>query len=256
MLGLSDMARYKERWQRRDSDILVLNNVRIVHWDTELDSDDIPPCDVYIRGGRIRYIFAAGSTATLPDSFLLSCQNSDTLTTYVNCHNRFICAGLCDAHVHCTADSANLPSQLSKPESLVTARAVVALNHMLRRGFTTIRDCGGADWGLAEAIEEGTIAGPRLLFTGHALSATGGHGDMRSRGRECFACGASLRGIGRVADGVAEVRKATRDELRKGAHCIKVMASGGVSSPTGMSTLCTSEILELSIFWLSGSWLT
>lgn len=53
--------------------------------------------------------------------------------------------------------------------------------HTHRRGFTTVRDAGGADWGLAQAVEEGTIPGPRLLFTGHALSQTGGHGDMRGK---------------------------------------------------------------------------
>lgn len=68
--------------------------------------------------------------------------------------------------------------------------------------------------------------------TGHALSQTGGHGDFRGRGEDVCACGAALRGIGRVCDGDAEVRKAARDELRRGAHCIKVMASGGVASPT------------------------
>jgi len=55
---------------------------------------------------------------------------------------------------------------------------------------------------------------------------------MRGKGEDCCACGAALRGIGRVCDGVGECRRAARDELRKGAHCIKVMASGGVASPT------------------------
>ena len=101
-----------------------------------------------------------------------------------------------------------------------------------RRGFTTVRDAGGADWGLAQAVEEGTVVGPRILFTGHALSQTGGHGDMRGKGEDWCACGSALRGIGRVCDGVGEVRKAARDELCRGAHCIKIMASGGVASPT------------------------
>lgn len=70
------------------------------------------------------------------------------------------------------------------------------------------------------------------LFSGHALSQTGGHGDYRGKGEDCCACGAALRGLARVCDGDAEVRRAARDELRKGAHCVKVMASGGVSSPT------------------------
>lgn len=113
-------------------------------------------------------------------------------------------SGLCDAHVHCTACSADLRSLLSLPESLVAARAAKILEGMLLRGFTTIRDAGGADFGLAQAIEEGCIAGPRLLFSGHALSQTGGHGDMRGRGEDCCACGSALRGIGRVCDGVPD----------------------------------------------------
>ena len=87
----------------------------------------------------------------------------------------------------------------------MAARAARVLEGMLLRGFTTVRDAGGADWGLAQAVSEGSILGPCLLFTGHALSQTGGHGDMRGKGEDCCACGAALRGIGRVCDGVPEV---------------------------------------------------
>ena len=154
-------------------------------------------------------------------------------STVLDCGRRTVLPGLCDAHVHVTACTADLTGLTKLPESLVAVRAARVLEGMLRRGFTTVRDAGGADWGLAAAVEEGAVAGPRLLFTGHALSQTGGHGDMRGRGEGGFACAcAGLRGIGRVCDGVPEVRRAARDELRKGAHCIKVMASGGVSSPT------------------------
>ncbi|GAQ90238.1 hypothetical protein KFL_006170060 [Klebsormidium nitens] len=107
---------------------------------------------------------------------------------------------------------------------------------MLFRGFTTVRDAGGCDWGLAKAVDEGTLIGPRILFSGHALSQTGGHGDMRERGDEalvsCGCCHGTNVTLGRVCDGVPEVRKAARDELRKGASQIKIMASGGVASPT------------------------
>jgi len=102
---------------------------------------------------------------------------------------------------------------------------------MLMRGFTTVRDCGGADYGLAQAVEQGYVVGPRLLFSGHAISQTGGHGDMRGPGEnfdQCTCCA----GLGVIADGVAAVRRACREEIRKGAHFIKIMASGGVSSPT------------------------
>ena len=103
---------------------------------------------------------------------------------------------------------------------------------MLRRGFTTVRDLSGADFGLAMAQEEGLLEGPKIHFCGHALSQTGGHGDMRLPGEDHDPNGRGCCGIGRVADGVDAVRAAARDEIRKGAHHIKIMASGGVSSPT------------------------
>ena len=100
------------------------------------------------------------------------------------------------------------------------------------RGFTTVRDGGGADWGLAKAVDEGLIAGPRIFFCGHALSQTGGHGDMRSSGDDGVGYGWLTPGLGWVCDGVSAVRKACREEVRRGAHHIKLMVSGGVASPT------------------------
>ncbi|KAG2437254.1 hypothetical protein HXX76_005917 [Chlamydomonas incerta] len=154
----------------------------------------------------------------------------------VDCAGAVLMPGLCDAHVHVTAITADLAALRSHSEAYVAARAGLVLGGMLARGFTTVRDAGGADFGLAQAVEEGAVLGPRILFTGHALSQTGGHGDFRGRGEDACACGAALRGIGRVCDGIPEVRKAARDELRRGAHCIKIMASGGVASPTDRLT--------------------
>jgi imidazolonepropionase-like amidohydrolase len=139
--------------------------------------------------------------------------------------------GLCDAHVHVVAATANFPELMKWSPMYVTARAGQILSGMLSRGFTTVRDCGGADFGLALSLEENYLVGPRLLFSGHAISQTGGHADMRDKGENWEAC-TCCAGIGVVADGVPEVRKACREELRKGAHFIKIMASGGVSSPT------------------------
>jgi imidazolonepropionase-like amidohydrolase len=104
---------------------------------------------------------------------------------------------------------------------------------MLARGFTTVRDAGGADGGLAEAVAQGLIRGPRLFPSGQALSQTGGHGDLRPRTRSVVSCACCEYGAGlaRIADGVDECRRAARDELRKGATQIKIMASGGVASP-------------------------
>jgi imidazolonepropionase-like amidohydrolase len=105
---------------------------------------------------------------------------------------------------------------------------------MLQRGFTTVRDAGGADWGLAQAVEAGLVAGPRLFFSGRVLSQTGGHGDFRPRAEPSSLCACQVHSsyFSHVADGVDAVRTAAREELRRGAHQVKIMASGGVASPT------------------------
>lgn len=139
--------------------------------------------------------------------------------------------GLCDAHVHVVAATASFPELEKWSPTYVAARAGQILSGMLSRGFTTVRDCGGADYGLAQSVNEGYLIGPRILFCGHAISQTGGHGDMRGPGENWEGC-TCCAGLGTVVDGVPEVRRACRDELRRGAHFIKVMASGGVSSPT------------------------
>lgn len=139
--------------------------------------------------------------------------------------------GLIDAHVHALLTSADAHAVAGWPSSYTTARATSALSAMLGRGFTTVRDTGGADHGLAQAVDEGVITGPRIVYGGSAISQTGGHGDFRSRDEDAVPCCQSKLGGGRIADGVDEVRRVTRDELRKGANHIKIMLSGGVASP-------------------------
>jgi imidazolonepropionase-like amidohydrolase len=140
--------------------------------------------------------------------------------------------GLVDAHVHVTALTADLGVLASMSPAYVAAHSARIMGQMLDRGFTTVRDASGADYGLSDAQAEGLIRGPRLLFCGRALSQTGGHGDNRNRGTHRHDDHPCCAGLGRIADGVDAVRAAARDELRKGAHHIKVMASGGVASPT------------------------
>lgn len=152
----------------------------------------------------------------------------------VDVGGRTLMPGLIDAHVHAIAVAVNLATLTDLPMSLVALEAHELLEAMLKRGFTTVRDAGGADHGLAEAVEKGLIAGPRLFISGRALSQTGGHGDLRPRtaGFDACACCQAGAQIARIADGVSEVRRAARDELRKGAAQIKIMASGGVASPS------------------------
>lgn len=172
---------------------------------------------VHVDGGRIAEI----GTGPAPDA-------DET----IDLEGLTLMPGLVDGHVHVTAATPNFPLLNTWSPTYVTARAGRILEEMLMRGFTTVRDAGGADHGLAQAVAEGWLRGPRILFAGKALSQTGGHGDMRSPGQDslegCFCCA----GLGRICDGVSEVRRAARDEIRKGATQIKIMASGGVSSPT------------------------
>jgi len=147
---------------------------------------------------------------------------------------RTLMPGLIDAHMHALAIVVNVGTISDMPMSLVALEAHEILEGMLRRGFTTVRDAGGADHGLAEAVEKGLIAGPRMFVSGRSITQTGGHGDLRPRAANLDTCACCQAGasIARIADGVPEVRRAARDELRKGATQIKIMASGGVGSPT------------------------
>ncbi len=143
---------------------------------------------------------------------------------------RTVMPGLIDCHVHINR-SILPPSPIMLP-SLMTAHAGATLNGMLMRGFTTVRDAGGADAGHRQAIEKGLFVGPRLFVSGRAISQTGGHGDPRSPSDLIAPCDCVHleAGLGRIADGVPEVRKAVRDEIRLGANQIKVMAGGGIAS--------------------------
>jgi imidazolonepropionase-like amidohydrolase len=158
--------------------------------------------------------------------------HSDAAVT-IDLQGRTLMPGLIDAHVHVIAVDSVLSRLAETPLTLVTMQAGRVLEGMLSRGFTTVRDAGGADGGLAEAVEQGLVRGPRLFPSGQALSQTGGHGDLRPRTRSVVACACCEYGAGlaRIADGVDECRRAARDELRKGSTQIKIMASGGVASP-------------------------
>jgi Imidazolonepropionase and related amidohydrolases len=140
--------------------------------------------------------------------------------------------GLIDAHFHAVSASLDV-SAIDRMHP--SHRALGARDHLeaaLRRGFTTVRDAGGADIGLVRATEEGLIDGPRLLIAGKALSQTGGHGDMRP-GESVQLCGCGYSGaLSAVVDGADAMREKVRDQLRQGANHIKLFVSGGVLSPT------------------------
>lgn len=140
--------------------------------------------------------------------------------------------GLIDSHFHVVAHSLNLWDNAIAPDSLAAFRAAAVMEELLDRGFTTVRDLGGADLGLVRAVEDGYIDGPDLVICCKGLSMTGGHTDLRARTDvRPDALGWRLGNMGVLVDGVDPVRATCRKMLKEGAKFIKVMANGGVSSP-------------------------
>ena len=173
---------------------------------------------VLVRDGRIAEV---GSNIGAPTDAKL-----------VDLGGRTLMPGLIDCHVHVVAESLDLWGNMIAPSSLAGLRSGRVMEEMLQRGFTTIRDLGGADHGLVRALEEGLIDGPRLLICGKGLTTTGGHADLRKRTDDRPGVMSDRLGsMGYIADGVDEVRAACRKMIKEGANFIKVMANGGVSSP-------------------------
>ena len=151
----------------------------------------------------------------------------------IDCRGHFLMPGLIDAHFHAYTPTFDILKIDRMPPALLVSHARVILEGALQRGFTTVRDAGGGDIGLWMAIEEGWIQGPRFFFSGKSISQTGGHGDARpATVIEPCGCPGYSGALSVVADGVDEMRRAVREELRKGARQIKLHVSGGVVSPT------------------------
>ncbi|KAL1856552.1 hypothetical protein Plec18167_007324 [Paecilomyces lecythidis] len=159
---------------------------------------------------------------------------SDLNAVKVDLQGKYVCPGLIDCHVHLAAvpGGKDLRDMKSMNPSVSLLRQPQVCKSMLERGFTTVRDCGGALLPLKQAIEQQVHLGPRLFIAGHALSQTGGHGDMRGQLDSDECCGGTAQSVGRVIDGVSDCYKFTREELRQGSDFIKIMGGGGVASPT------------------------
>ncbi len=173
---------------------------------------------VLVRDGRIAEV---GSGIAAPSD-----------ARVIDLGGRTLMPGLIDCHVHVVADSLDLWGNMIAPSSLAGLRSARVMEAMLQRGFTTIRDLGGADHGLVRGVEEGLIDGPRIVICGKGLTTTGGHADLRKRTDDRPGMMSDRLGsMGLIADGVDEVRAACRKLIKEGADFIKVMANGGVSSP-------------------------
>jgi imidazolonepropionase-like amidohydrolase len=150
----------------------------------------------------------------------------------VDLGGRTLMPGLIDAHAHITGLSLT-PKNIAYPPAEIAIASANYLRNCLMDGYTTIREAGGADHATARLLAEGHIVGPRLYYSGKALTQTGGGADFRTPDEEIDPCGHAgpFSNMSAIADGVDAVRKAAREELRKGATQIKLFASGGVVFP-------------------------
>ncbi|MEM7520500.1 MAG: amidohydrolase family protein [Pseudomonadota bacterium] len=164
----------------------------------------------------------------------------------IDCEGLFVMPGLIDAHYHANTPSYDFYGTDRMHPALLASHASRLLTGALDRGYTTVRDAGGGDIGLAQSLEAGLIDGPRFFYPGKALTQTGGHGDMRRRGEpDLCGCGAYSGVICEAVDGPQEMRKAVRQRFRQGATHIKIFLSGGVSTdlaPLEMPHFTDAEI--------------
>lgn len=197
---------------------------------------------------RNRNVHLAGGTITTITTTNLSPPLQHG--TRIDGTGKYLSPGLIDAHVHLTSvpGDADLRAAMSVPAAVSLLRQPFQAHAMLARGYTTVRDCGGASLALKSAIQDGVFPGPRLFIAGHALSQTGGHGDRRGAyepvagaagGGPCCAGGSGgsdLAGLSVVVDGAPAVLRTAREQLRQGADFLKLMVGGGVASPTDKLT--------------------
>ncbi|MFI0901035.1 amidohydrolase family protein [Streptomyces sp. NPDC020983] len=149
---------------------------------------------------------------------------------------RVLMPGLTDAHVHLFGSSATQAELIAGSTGTIHYTALAEAGRMLMRGFTAVRDMAGDVAPLRQVLDAGMFPGPRIYPSQAAISQTSGHGDFSfvHEDATAFSCGLHPRaeqiGFMRVADGRDQVLAAVREQLKRGASQIKVMAGGGVSS--------------------------
>lgn len=207
----------------------IIRNARIIDGSQDRAAD---PQDIVIENGIFQEV---------SDKVSLRCENE------IDAKDQYVMPGLIDCHVHVIATTADLKANADLPNSLLAYRMMALMKNMISRGFTTVRDLGGADVGIVDAIEEGLLVAPRLVICGKALSQTGGHTDYRGRynPRNVDYYRDQIGAMGRIVDGVDDLRRACREEIKGGANFIKLMANGGVSSPTDPIGFLGFSVAEL-----------
>ena len=181
------------------------------------------------------------NASVLVEGNLIKAVSTDEIdapdATVIDGGGRTLMPGLIDGHAHVMINNDFGPVEHNMTPYDIAYNSVIVMDRFLQDGFTSVRDMGGPAFGLARAIDSGTVVGPRLYPSGAFISQTSGHGDFRDRADPGYSPNDSgdlsnfeRMGIGAVADGVPEVLKAVRLNLRNGASQIKIMGGGGGSS--------------------------
>src|SRR5437588_110496 len=136
--------------------------------------------------------------------------------TVVDVRGMTLMPGLIDAHAHITGLTLS-PRNIAFSSAEIAVACANYLKSSLLDGFTTIREAGGADHSIARLLAEGAIVGPRLFYSGRALTQTGGGADFRAPNELIDPCGhiSPFSVMSVIADGIDQVRKTSREEFRK-----------------------------------------
>ncbi|STX28540.1 prolidase [Legionella beliardensis] len=166
--------------------------------------------------------------------------------TVIDVKGMTLMPGLIDSHAHITGLTLSPKNITSSLEEIAHAETLY-LKNSLMFGYTTLREAGGANYAIARLLEAGEIIGPRLFYSGMAITQTGGGADFRTPAETTDACGhaSTFSVMSVIADGVDAVRKAAREELRKGATQLKLFCSGGVVFPAQHPTIYEFSLDEL-----------
>lgn len=167
----------------------------------------------------------------------------------IDCGGRVLMPGLIDAHWHAIFAATPLNILLTGDPGIIFAGATAEAERTLLRGFTTVRDLGGPTFSFKQAIDSGVIPGPRIYPSGPMITTSGGHGDMRMpheipRNGNQLSLSEKTGGVA-IADDPGEVRMRVREQLLHGASQIKIVGSGGVSSPRSPLDIATFSETEL-----------
>lgn len=201
---------------------VVFENVRIFDGKSERLSG---PSHVLVIGNVIKTI----SSSPIADP-------AGTTLQRIGGNGRTLMPGLIDNHWHTMFVRPTVMQLLMGDAGRLNLMAGAEATATLLRGFTTVRDLGGPSFGLKQAIDEGTVVGPRIFPSGAIISVTSGHGDFRQPYELPRTVGmplsrGELLGAAMIADSPDEVRARTREQLMQGASQIKLTAGGGVASP-------------------------